>query len=114
MTTTPQTPPPDGLAPELGSAPYAVQVSKTAEWEWARGKCLQGPRDAKTVKRDGYALTDDPKEAWPFKTLDGAKLKARIYARHMTMPESDVVVISLNTQALAREALPAESGSHLE
>jgi hypothetical protein len=51
------------------------------------GRYLQGPRDPKQVKCDGYGFTFNVAEAWPFKTERAALAKARIVERHMGMGE---------------------------
>lgn len=72
---------------------YLVQVSATSEWEWARGQYLQGPRTPKKVARDGYGVTTDTANAWPFDSVGKATQKARIFARHMQLPERDVTAV---------------------
>jgi len=72
---------------------FFVQISRESRWAWGAGKLLEGPRDPKAVKRDGYGFTDDSKNAWPFKTAAAAKQKARIIAKHMSLPEADVAAV---------------------
>lgn len=47
------------------------------------GKFLAGPRDSMAVRKDGYAVTGDPAEAWPFAQENHAAAKGRIVARHL-------------------------------
>jgi hypothetical protein len=72
---------------------FLVQVALTSEWEWARGQYLQGPRTPQKVARDGYGVTTDISNAWPFDSIGKATQKARIFARHMKLPEKDVCAV---------------------
>lgn len=72
--------------------PYVVQISEESGWVWARGKYLEGPRDAKSVKRDGYGFTEDRSRAWPFPTWARGNAKAKIVANHMRMIRDEFVV----------------------
>lgn len=64
---------------------YFVRISDASDWAWGRGKYLEGPRDAQTVKRLGYSFTEDRARAWPFPTLARANAKANVVANHMSM-----------------------------
>jgi hypothetical protein len=72
--------------------PYIVQISNVSGWVWGRGKYIEGPSDAKTVKRLGYSFTDDSKKAWPFPTWNRGNAKAKIVACHMSMSRDEFVV----------------------
>lgn len=56
------------------------------------GRYLQGPRDPKEVKRNGYGFTHNADEAWPFASERKASAKARIVERHMGWGEGVMIV----------------------
>lgn len=58
------------------------------------GKYLEGPCDAKQVKRHGYGFTVCARGAWPFRSRKQAAAKARIVERHMGWGEGVLVVLS--------------------
>lgn len=76
-----------------GSAPWVVIVGYPREA--LAGQYLEGPRDPKRVKRNGYGFTKLPKEAWPFASERAAKAKARIIERHMGWGEGVAIVEQL-------------------
>lgn len=47
------------------------------------GKCLQGPREPKMVKKYGYGFTTERARMWTFPSMKAAEAKARIIDRHM-------------------------------
>ena len=73
-----------------GSAPWVTLVGYPRDS--LAGRYLEGPRDPKKVKRDGYGFTTDPAKAWPFPTKKQAEAKARIIERHMGWGEGVMVV----------------------
>lgn len=62
------------------------------------GQYLQGPRDPKQVKRDGYGFTTERSKAWPFETEKAAAAKALIVDRHMGWGEGVLVVDKPNAE----------------
>jgi hypothetical protein len=72
---------------ELESA-FVIRVARGL----LAGKYLQGPLDAKQVRRDGYGFTDDPAQAWPFQSEKQAAAKEKVVARHMDFWPGDTVV----------------------
>ena len=74
------------------------------------GQYLEGPRDPKKVKRDGYGFTTDPTKAWPFPTKKQAEAKARIIERHMGWGEGVMVVGPLADEMQNTDYLEEVSG----
>jgi hypothetical protein len=70
---------------------FHIYIAETSGWVWGRGKYLEGPRDAKTVKRLGYGFTDDDNRAWTFPSWEKANAKAKIVAKHMSMERDEFV-----------------------
>ena len=69
--------------------PHLIQVTRTA----LKDQYLQGPREPKRVRKDGYGFTADKAAAWPFETHKAAAHKARIVERHMSWEPGTLTVI---------------------
>lgn len=96
----------------VGSAPWVTLVGYPRNS--LAGKYLEGPRDAKTVKRHGYGFTTDPEKAWPFPSEKQAKAKALIVDRHMGWGEGVMVVGPLSDELKFRApAQDEENGPEL-
>lgn len=70
--------------PEGGRCKVAFAVIMRRRGDTTTSRFLVGPRGPQEVRKNGYAFTDHPGEAWLFATYRQARHKARLLARHMT------------------------------
>ena len=65
---------------------YVIQVQNHA----LGGRYLEGTRTPKQVKKHGYGFTQELQYAWRFGSQAAAANKARIVAKHMSWPISNL------------------------
>lgn len=88
--TTPATP--EAAAENPRPPQFVIRVTGR-ESDPLFGRYIEGPREAKAVRRSGYGFTEDAAKAWPFPNRAQAEAKMRIIARHMGMSEMQFEVL---------------------
>lgn len=71
---------------------FRLKIESSPRFHELNGLYLQGPRDAKTVRKLGYAFDKDPAKAWPFATRGEVSRKQAVLARHMSWPRSSLQI----------------------